>query len=405
MKTGAVICEYNPFHKGHKKLFGFIKDKAGYDFIICIMSGNFVQRGEPAIFDKFTRTRMALLNGADLVVEQPLIFACSSSREFASCGVNLALKTGIVNTLFFGIEKNMTLEKLKSTSSSSEMAEKDPYFTDFIKRGLTYPEVTAHIAGIDPESDLVLPNNILAAEYLKALAKFDKKRYINAFPVKIDNKLSASLIRKVIYKNGAKELKEIKDQIPESIFEIYDNLMKNNKYVHKIINPPSSSTSRFSAIDRLGYILRLRLLEAKYFNARPLSEYLDVSHEITGRLLKYADKDLTFDEMIMQVKTRQYTYTRISRALLHIILGITQAEFEERKAKGYVSNIRILGFSRKAVTGGLLKALKKNASLNIITKLDTDEKFISKDLFRDQLYYSLIPGEAKSEFTYSPIVV
>lgn len=405
MRTSAVISEYNPFHNGHKKMLNFIKYEAGYDFTICIMSGNFVQRGEPAIFDKFSRARMALLNGADLVIEQPIIFACSSAREFASSGVNLALKTGIADTLFFGTEGNVPLTKLRSISSSREKAEKDPHFNKFIKKGLTYPEAASHIANIDPGCDLILPNNILAAEYLRALAEFDKNECINAYPVPIDNNLSASMIRKILYEKGAEGLEEIKNQIPESIFKAYDNLMKNDKYVHKKISSSIGSGCLSPAIDRLGQFLRLRLLEAKYSDLHSLCDYLDVSPEIAGRLLKFADKDLTFDEVIMQVKTRQYTYSRISRALLHIVLGITKKEFEERKAKGYASYIRILGFSRKAVTKGLLKALKKNASLPVITKPGAWKELIEEDLFRNQLYYSLIPEEAKSEFTFSPIIV
>ena len=113
MKTAAVICEYNPFHNGHRYQLEYIKEKLGADFVVSIMSGNFVQRGEPALIDKYERTRTALINGADLVLEIPTVFAASSAAEFAAAGVGIAVKSGIIDMLCFGTEGGTVLEDIR----------------------------------------------------------------------------------------------------------------------------------------------------------------------------------------------------------------------------------------------------------------------------------------------------
>lgn len=410
MRVSAVICEFNPFHNGHKYLIDSMKDSGLTDFCVCIMSGNFVQRGEPAIFDKFSRTRMALLSGADLVIELPLIFACASAGEFGMAGVNTALKTGIIDSLFFGTEGNISFEKLKEISVSLSIYEDNPDFKHLIRSGLNYPEALSAMYGSEFLPQFTLSNNILAIEYLRALHKSDKKERIRAFPVPLIKTMSAGTIRKILSEKNSSGLGLIKDYVPPSSWPVYTSLVENKLYVARdtSINQGVciAKTQMENKPDPLSDYLRLRLLEAKYGRGRPLTEYLDVRTEIANRLLELADLSLSVDEIISKVKSREYTYGRISRVIMHIVLDITKEEFEKRKEKGYVSAIRILGFRNEAAKKGLLKELKKGASASIVTKPAANADFINEDLFREQLYYSLIPGlSIKSEYKHSPVIV
>ena len=190
MKTAAVICECNPLHNGHAYLFRELRRLAKADYVLAIMSGNFVQRGEPAVYDKFTRAKMVLLAGADAVLELPPLFAMSSAREFAMAGVRTAAATGIVDVLGFGAEgtaeaggSHSLLHMLHQAAACLQFEDAAPVQAALraeLKKGLSYPAArsqafSAFLTQADPEKAAVLsallkqPNNILALEYLRAL--------------------------------------------------------------------------------------------------------------------------------------------------------------------------------------------------------------------------------------------
>lgn len=415
MKVAAIICEYNPFHNGHEYLIKTIKNNEA-DFCVCIMSGNFVQRGVPAIFDKFSRALMALQCGADLVIEMPLIFSSAQAREFACAGVSLALKTGIIDSLFFGTMGDLSLESLKDFAFRKDEAEKNADFKNLISKGKSYPAALSAICGHPSISPFFLPDNILATEYLRALKNLDEDQSIMARPVPKVRAFRASDLRKILDPNAKNNLSPILAQVPKCTWPIYEFLLNNLCYLPHEMNIDSlgvchnfrtfKSDLSFTHTDALGSYLKLKLLESKYGSGQPLSDYQDVSFDIARRLYKVTDQNLSFHETIMKVKSRQYTYGRIARALLHIVLGITKEEFELKKKNGYTSSIRILGFRKEAASRGLLKMLKKKANLQLITNPSKNEAFLLDDLFRNQLYYSLIPALKKnSEFQHSPVIV
>lgn len=186
IKTAGIIAEYNPFHNGHQYQIEEIRRQTGADFVIAAMSGDFVQRGEPAIFDKYTRTRMALCGGADLVVELPALFATSSAEDFAACGVSLLGSLG-TDFLCFGSESgNLSHLQKAAEILSEESAIWQPLLQTYLKQGETYPSArslaVAELTG-DPGLSTLLatPNNILAVEYLKAL----KQQRSSMIPVTI----------------------------------------------------------------------------------------------------------------------------------------------------------------------------------------------------------------------------
>ena len=179
MKISAIICEYNPMHAGHLYHIEETKRLSGADKVICIMSGSFTQRGEPAIFDKFARTKAALSGGADLVIELPTSFCCSSAEKFAYGGVFIADSCKIVSHLSFGCE-NADADALKAIASAfnAETQEYKAQLKLHLKSGASYPSARAEALNVFiPGAKQILssPNNILAVEYLKALKRLKSK--------------------------------------------------------------------------------------------------------------------------------------------------------------------------------------------------------------------------------------
>lgn len=433
MKNAAVICEYNPFHNGHAYQLSYMRKKLGAENIIAVMSGNFVQRGEPAVFDKFIRTEMALNSGADLVIEIPAVFSSASAREFARAGVKTVLSTGVADMLCFGTEGGLDSEDLDSMLRLIKSGVyDDPCFNasvrEALKTGASYPKavsesllkLSGHDAGgraeftdwpvfyNDLSSRLVnavtLPNNILAAEYLRALAAEEAagsgKLEVHAIsrtdagynsqdvPAGGEIYASATALRSIMASAADTDMRNtLSCFIPESAAELYDS--------HKLMD-----TAVFP--DDMSQILSLRLLDAKK-NHKDLTAFCDVSRDIADRLLNQADTICGFEARAKSIKTRQYTLSRIKRALMHICLDITKEDFEKRKAGGYVSYIRLLGFKKSAAEKGLLKQLKNNSAVPVITKAADYKELLKEDIYCDQIYYSL--KNVKGEYERSPVIV
>ncbi len=413
MKTAAVICELNPFHNGHARIFRELREKYGADRIVAVMSGNYVQRGEPAVFDKYVRAKMALTGSgnadggyADLVLELPLIFAASSAHEFAAAGVRLAAAAGIVDMLGFGIEAPASLASLSELAermdeASVSSAESDPAaakLRELLASGLTYPAALSEAFDIDG----LTPNNILAVEYLRALHALESE-------TDPDSRHSARITPLAVIRNGdsysAAEVSDTKytsatalrtgilgiaedmrsggsashdtftySAVPETLHPLYRELIKGNCALHP---------------DSLSLLLESRILAASHernISNIPLSSYLDVSREIADRLVRRADKPMTFTERVEDTKTRQYTYSRISRALLHIALGITGEQAELEKSLGYVNHIRILGFRREAAE--LMHDLQRLSKVPVVTKPADHKELLEGNIFPDQIYYA-----------------
>ena len=414
MKVAAVICELNPFHNGHALLFRKLREEYGADYIIAVMSGNYVQRGEPAVFDKYIRAEMALRGDgtacgpqpgghADLVLELPPLFAASSAKEFAAAGVRLAVAAGVADILGFGIEAPATLDTLQNYAVrlSSADREQNAELQQLLSGGLSYPAALSALLG----ADALTPNNILAVEYLRTLAELGQP--VSAAAVLrqgdgyhetniTDHDLaSASALRERIfrYRDPGKADRFPYSAVPKNLHPFYRSHLDEYSCVHP---------------DALSSLLAEHLVLAAEDPENDLSLFLDVSSEIAGRLCARAYYPMSYTERITDTKTRQYTYSRISRALLHIALGMTRAEFEERKATGYIRYLRVLGFRRGA--DPILHAIKEQASVPLITKPADHKELLQRDLHFDQIYYSLQTARSGSagirgELERSPVIV
>lgn len=339
------------------------------------MSGDFVQRGEPAVYSKYIRTRMALCCGADLVVELPSAFAVSSAEDFAACGVSLLTSLGAVDTICFGSEDGQVQPLL---TAASLLAEESPEFSGLLnqglKQGLSWPQARNHalirMAGtvpdfpLQPESlDRLLgsPNNLLGIEYCKAIIRSSShlkpvtvKRMGQGYHDSVldQGQASASALRRLMTENI-----RTPDQLPDPASSL-------SSHVPRSILPMYGAEPAVTANDLSG-LLNYTLLTMASQDI-DFAGYADVSKEMASRLRTRLLEYENWEGRIRQLKTRQYTYTRISRALLHILLAMTDQDVAQYKSAGYAPYARILGFKKD--NAKLLSMIKKQSSIPLITK-------------------------------------
>lgn len=363
MKVAGIIAEYNPFHKGHQFHMEETRRLTGADYIVVVMSGDYVQRGTPAFLNKYHRTRMALLGGADLVIELPVVFASASAEDFAGCGVSLLKHTGVVDTLSFGSEAGETKSLLAlARVLLQETPEMSLSIQGFVKKGMTYPEARAamilELFGEEYQEVLASPNNILGLEYCKAILKQNadmvpytiQRKSAGYHDLSMDREFSsASGIRTFLKEaDSANAFPDMAGSVPEFCRELLSSLWKKEFPLWE---------EDFSTL--LGFKLMQEMGE--------LTNYSDVSGELAQRIRRLFSEYDGFDAFADRIKTRQYTRTRIHRTFLHILLQITKEETIAFRQADYCSYLRILGFKKEA--GALLSALKAHADLPVITKM------------------------------------
>lgn len=383
MKINGVIAEYNPFHNGHKNHIIKSKELTGADYTIVVMSGNFVQRGAPAIIDKYTRTKIALENGADLVLELPTVYCTASAEYFALGAVSMLDKLGVVNNLCFGSESG-DIEELRKYADilSEEPEEYKEYLRRYLRDGNSYPLARYNaLVHYDPslfDSSKILdnPNNILAIEYLKALklrhskmSPYTVKRvssnYHDKYEVNKGITASAQAIREAIYSGNANIISSV---LPEDAYSIMLNCIENNHIMD--LNDFSS-------------MLYYKLLQEKHIG---FSAYLDVTPELSDRIINKLNEFVSFKQFAELIKSKDRTYTRITRALLHILLDITQTDMYSYTSIDYVGYARVLGFKKSSEA--LLAEIKLNSSIPMITNLaDAKENLYAElgKMFRNEI--------------------
>ena len=394
MKTVGLITEYNPFHNGHAYHIEKAKMLTGADRVIVIMSGDFVQRGAPAIMPKHLRAESALLSGASLIMELPVCFATGSAEYFAQGSISLLNQLGCIDSICFGSEcGDLHLLKEIAQILADEPIEYQAALKQALKEGASFPAARQEALNIysDKYSEiLALPNNILGIEYLKALAKLHSK--MKPFTIKrigagyhdmdIDGQFSsATAIRSDIYQladvNSSSEsipLTHIQTQVPSSCHE----LMKEN---YQTRYPVKS--------DDFSLLLKAKLLSE---TADSLSHYLDMSPELANRILRLRNDYLSFEQFCDLLKTKELTRSRISRSLIHVLLGITNDWLTAMKAPAPYA--RILGFRKDHAD--LLGILKQTSDIPLITSparavlADTARQMLELDIYASDLYESVI---------------
>ncbi len=375
MKIAAVIAEYNPFHNGHLYQLNFIRDRLNADRIIVLMSGDFVQRGEPAVIDKYRRCEMALIGGADLVLELPSYFALGSAEYFAKGAVSLLDKLGVVDMLHFGSECGDIDTLLKCARF---LATEPPTYKEalnfFLKQGFSFPTARSKAfekcSGLDKRI-LSGANNSLAIEYIKALLQRKSSIVPMTFKRSGEKYSSDKLISGKFASANA---------IRRSLFDIYCqksayesvNFLKEfvPEYVFKCLTPDSSSDENMLMFaDDFSYLLHYRLLNeqlADFQNDTGRKPYYDVNDTLANTIFNKLPHFTSFSKFALSCKSKNITYSHISRGLMHIILGMTQENADLLKESDYSQYARVLGFSDRGKD--ILKSIKANSSIPIITK-------------------------------------
>ncbi len=336
----GIISEFNPFHNGHKYLINEAKRLCNNAPVVCVMSGSFVQRGEPAITDKWTRARMALENGADLILELPVTFSLNTAQKFAYGAVGTLYATGVVDTLAFGSESGNAGELKKAAAHfSDEPPEASQKLKELLAEGMSYPAARAMAyEGLISPALLSSPNDILGIEYLRTSTELDAGFNICAVTRKgaghdssesADEFASASEIRRIILENG-----NINGFVPYAgSFPIYDA----------------------SLLDA-AVTARLRTCGSDH-----ISNINDVAEGLENKFIRAAMTCRTVNEICGAVKSKRYTMSRIRRIIWSAFLGITK-----ELAALPPSYIRVLGMTVQGRS--LLKQMKTAARLPVIIK-------------------------------------
>ena len=416
IKTAAVICEFNPFHNGHKYIMDRARSLTGARYVVAFMSGNYVQRGEPAIINKFARARAALSSGADLVIELPPLFSCASAADFAMAGVAAVCCSAVADYLVFGAE-NSNLEELMKISEFLSREENESSYSESLRaalsKGMSFPkarEAALDKLGFKVSGLISGSNNILALEYLRALRQFEKgglcgglrgrlpepvavtrlgDAYSEADPVHSEY-TSATAVRGMLLKGCAPD--SLSPYVPTEALEVLRYQL-------------AESRERLLCADHMSNILNFKLIELSDSGA-DLSEFAEVSPALSSRIMRTALSPMTFTDRITAVKTKDVTYSRVQRALLHIALGIKKSECELAKSRGYAEYLRILGFRRSAAP--LLKKLKASSELPVISKAADHRELLRTALRLDNIYYSLLALEGagiKNEFEREIVII
>lgn len=416
MRVNGIIAEYNPFHNGHLYQMEESRRLTGADYTVAAMSGNFVQRGAPALLDKHVRAEAALQCGADLVLEIPVLYATASSEYFAAGAVALLDRLGVVTHLSFGSECG----DLGALRQVAEVLAEEPEayrasLRKLLRQGVSYPaariRALAEVCSLAGGGEILSgPNDILGADYLKAL--FLRGSAITPVTVRREGAghhdglpeesgggsprfASASALRQELRENG--DLARLCPYLPEAVRQILCGSLSRVKPL---------CADDFSAI--LYYKLLLEK-ESGY------TKYLDVSRELSDRIRNRLYEFTGFEAFCDLLKTKEVTYARISRCMTHILLGIAKEHMERGRAMDYVPYARVLGFRRTAIP--LLHRIKERAAVPLVTGpadawrcLSPEAcRLLGQDILAGDIYRGVSVGRSHeclpNEFTRRPVIL
>ena len=407
----GIIAEYNPFHNGHMYHLQKAKEQSGAKYCICVMSGNFVQRGNTSIVNKWKKAEMALLNGVDLVIELPTIYSVASAEGFSLGAIKLLNNLKIVDAISFGTETSdfAALNNISSIVNEEPMKYKSILNSE-LKKGLSFPKARENALMLylndNKRYDNILntPKNILAIEYLKALKKI--KSIIQPIPIKrekvyyndnviVDEFASATAIRKLL-KN--EEFSEIRKVVPKSTYQI---LEKETELGNVVLD-----LSRYEK--EIIYNLRRMTVSE-------IAELPDVNEGLEHSLKNAANYSNDITNLINIVKTKRYTVTRIQRILICALLGITKRDVGmAKKTEPY---IRVLGFNEKGKE--LISRInKQNPKATVITSVKKFQdknnnnknskiykRLLDIDIFSTNVYTMACKSESLANLDYTKNMV
>ncbi|MDD3169377.1 MAG: nucleotidyltransferase [Eubacteriales bacterium] len=399
MKVLGIIAEYNPFHNGHRYHLQESIRLASPDCTVCVMSGNFTQRGEPAMADKWIRTAAAVDNGIDLVLELPFAFACNNAEYFAAGAVDILNRLGCVTQLSFGSEAG----ELSALSAAAEyLANEDEELKagikEFADQGISFPkaryEAVKKCKGSAYSDVLKSANNILAVEYLKQLhltksriKPITVKRYGTDYHDKnsFEDVASATAIRHRLEKTNS--LRAIEDLIPTATYQVLQSV---DRGVNLSFND----------------FYQLLLYQILTSDSARLGTVLSATEGLENRVKRAASESVDMDSLIKTVLSKRYTETRIRRLLAHILIHLEKENFLSLWDRR-INYARVLGFSEKGAS--LLKRIKKEAccSIPVFTNInrelsrDSEEwKLLRYDITASDIYNLVAYGEIYTHSDY-----
>ncbi|NLW91736.1 MAG: nucleotidyltransferase [Syntrophomonadaceae bacterium] len=368
MAVLGVVSEYNPFHNGHKYLFDMACQAEKFDAVVCVMSGNFTQRGEAALFNKWARAEMALASGADLVIELPFCFAVRSAYYFARGAMQLLQRTGVVTHLAFGCENN----HLPTLQGIAEILSHEPdEFKTSLKRnlsnGLSFPLARSRAlqdmqspSNHDLHGALLGPNNILAIEYLRVMQEENipfhpiaiKRQGSPYHDTEVSCLPSATAIRQALIHNA--DLDSLRSSLPPGSIDIIDRELANGR-----------KSSGLESLER-SIIMMIRSMSTDQ-----LRSIYEVNDGLEYRIKEAANHSGTLYQLLTQIKSKRYNMTRISRSMLYILFSLTKDQMQlfDRSGPQY---LHLLGFSAKGQK--ILQVMKINSRLTIVNRASDMKK-------------------------------
>lgn len=384
----GIIAEYNPFHNGHLYQIEEAKKQTGADYVVAVISGNFAQRGDTSLVNKWVKTEMAINNGVDLVIELPTVYSISSAENFAEGAIKILDSLKVVDTLCFGTETGdfAALNNIANVLFN-EPKEYVSLLNHELGKGVSYPKarenaLMMYLNDIKRYANILSgPNNILAIEYLKAIKRLKsdlkpfsiqrKKVYYNDEKI-VDEFASSTAIRKLV---AREQFDEIRKVMPTSSYMILKEEIKRGNYVLDI--------SKFE---------KEILYNLRKMTVKEIAELQDVAEGLEFAIKNAANSCNNIMDLINIIKSKRYTQTRIQRILLYALLGITKKDMQN--AKKITPYTRILGFNRKG-RELLSEIANTNRKINIITSVKKFEdvngnktlaEMLQKDIFATNVY-------------------
>jgi len=362
MKSIVIIFEYNPFHNGHLYHLNKIKEMFKDYRIILVMSGNFTERGDVSIIDKWKKTEIALKAGIDLVIELPYFFASQSADTFARGAIEI-LNELKVESIVFGSESNDINKLIEIAKITTNNKKYDKLVKNYLDEGYNYPTALSNALFDLTGKRIIKSNDILGLSYIKEIIKLNS----NIKPICIkrtndfnDNTLYNDITSSSSIRNALKNNEEITNQVPEFVKPYLDN-------VH--------------FIDDYYSLIKYKILSEK----NNLKNYQTVDEGIENRILKYIINTNSLDELIFKVKTKRYTYNKINRLLLHVLNGFTK---EEANNFYHIEYIRVLGFNNNG--RAYLNSIKKDIKVPLITSVNSIKNKMLDLEFRTTCVYASI---------------
>lgn len=357
MKITGIVAEYNPFHSGHEYQLKMAKKLSGCDCVAVVMSGNYVQRGEPAIIDKFKRAEAAIYGGADIVIELPMPFSCQNAEMFALAAIKELNKLH-VDSISFGCE-NDNVEILQKIAELQLSLRFNNNVKAEIKKGISYPSAMSNAlkAVLGNETEAVYtPNNVLAIEYIKSAMKLSlnleyypvKRLGMNHNDTEISGQFhSASAIRKFIMDGSNTNLK-----VTDKSIEVVEKFFMEHKKYNTLNN----------YLDYLYY---------KIINTEDLHNIYEIKEGLNNKIASQVYKHENIDDLIMSLKSKRYTYSKLRRSLLNILLDIKTVDINKILSTNF-DYIKVLSFNN---TGRKVIKYAKTNGAKVINRYSDYKKY------------------------------